>query len=414
MSGFAPITNLSIQAPQGGSGSGTFGSFSQQSTNLDLSSGSYNLNIYKYPMEIGTTEVLNYVVFDIYAPKTAQLSKNQAASVDPNGGARQNTDVANNPNLNAQNSAQSKISVAGTAAVAGLIGAFKEGYSAFRDGGGVIGVGAGALGGGIGAAAVGAAGAAAIKNWITITPALQRVSTSIAMYMPDTLKFQIGHDYKDFSMTRDVFGQAGYSSAIGGGLGDMASALGTGSFFSMGGLEAKAKAFTSAASKNPAIQEVGLDLLSSTGGVGEMASGAMLKGMGLAVNPQQEMMYTGTGNRKFALEFDFHPRSAQEAQTIWNIIQTFKANAAPALNKANAGRYLQVPNQFDIRFFFGSTENPYINRVGSCFLQQIDVDYSGDGEFIAMVDGAPSSIKLALYFAESEILYRDLITQYGY
>jgi hypothetical protein len=47
-------------------------------------------------------------------------------------------------------------------------------------------------------------------------------------------------------------------------------------------------------------------------------------------------------------------------------------------------------------------------------LTTITVNYSGAGEWATFNDGAPLKIDLNLQFTETDIITRELITEYGY
>ncbi|MGH7745758.1 MAG: baseplate tail-tube junction protein, partial [Candidatus Dormibacteria bacterium] len=139
-----------------------------------------------------------------------------------------------------------------------------------------------------------------------------------------------------------------------------------------------------------------------------------LRSAGLALNPQVEVLFTGTRNRQFQFEFQFQARSQQEALTILQIINTFKKYAAPSLAKGNAGRYFIVPGQFDIQFKFKNDNNPYIGKISTCVLFNIAVNYVGAGQWATFSDGSPVHINLQLQFMETDIIYSELIDQKGY
>ena len=42
------------------------------------------------------------------------------------------------------------------------------------------------------------------------------------------------------------------------------------------------------------------------------------------------------------------------------------------------GRILKIPDTFDIHYFYQNNENPYLNRISTCYLTGMDVQYGGD------------------------------------
>ena len=42
------------------------------------------------------------------------------------------------------------------------------------------------------------------------------------------------------------------------------------------------------------------------------------------------------------------------------------------------GRFLKVPDSFDIQYMYKGTENPWIGKVSTCYCTGVDVKYGGD------------------------------------
>jgi len=127
-----------------------------------------------------------------------------------------------------------------------------------------------------------------------------------------------------------------------------------------------------------------------------------------------EMMFEGVGRRSFSYTFAFIPKSAQEAKTIERIIYAFKENMMPEYSNPNTRREMNIPNVFDIQYMYQSTENKFLNKISTCFLQKIDVTYGAD-RYTAYdpVDGSPPPQKssITLSFVEMETLSRDMIKE---
>ena len=43
-----------------------------------------------------------------------------------------------------------------------------------------------------------------------------------------------------------------------------------------------------------------------------------------------------------------------------------------------AGRVLSIPDTFDIFYFYRNNENPFLNRISTCYLTSLDINYGGD------------------------------------
>tara|TARA_R110002073_G_scaffold6313_1_gene37498 strand:+ start:29 stop:301 length:273 start_codon:yes stop_codon:yes gene_type:complete len=89
---------------------------------------------------------------------------------------------------------------------------------------------------------------------------------------------------------------------------------------------------------------------------------------------------------------------------------------APEMQKANS-RYLTLPSEFDIHYMFKGPngqglENDYFNRIATCVLVSVDVNYTPNG-VRSFEDGSPTQIQMGLTFRETEILTKEKINQ-GY
>ena len=134
---------------------------------------------------------------------------------------------------------------------------------------------------------------------------------------------------------------------------------------------------------------------------------------GKVITPRMEMMFEGVGRRNFSFTFAFIPKSAEEARSIEKIIKTFKENMMPEY-VGDSRREMKIPNTFDITYMHQNTENKYMNKISSCFLQNMNVTYGGD-RFTAYspTDGSPPPQKstIALDFTEIETLSKDLVKE---
>ena len=121
---------------------------------------------------------------------------------------------------------------------------------------------------------------------------------------------------------------------------------------------------------------------------------------------QTVMSYGGPSYRKFDFKYNFRPQSAAEQQEIYNIIKFFKLNSAPVKWSNDITRVYDLPGVFKIKFFFGSEENTWMNRIGVCALSNIGVNYGG-AKFTTYVDGTPIETQLTLSFQELELVVRE-------
>ena len=214
---------------------------------------------------------------------------------------------------------------------------------------------------------------------------------AIALYMPDTLHYTYTQSYDQLSLGGELGAQliAAGKSAVdaykqGGDSGSAAAS-------------AVLKAGAGAAVKN---------IVDSVGG----ATGQALftAATGTVSNPMLEMIYKSPNFRTFQFEFVFYPRDEKEAYEVQRIIETFRFHQAPEL--ATAQNFLIPPSEFDIRFYYGSGQNPNIPPIATCILTTIDVNYAPNGFSAYEVPGEsapalgrtgmPVAIQMRLEFQE--------------
>lgn len=223
---------------------------------------------------------------------------------------------------------------------------------------------------------------------------LKRARESITLYMPDTLNFDYSHLYENVSL----------SSIPKIALAQMGLGLGAGVANATGLYKNKTNV-------TPFLTEM-LDR-------GLEANGGVLGSLGYAVNPNFEVIYQSTNLRSFQFDFQFYPRSQAEALQVHKIINSFKFHAAPELVSGTFGRYLLAPSAFDIKFFYNGQINPNIPKISTCYLQNVQADYAPNGFSAYEVQGqntpslggtgTPVAIRLQLQFMEGTMITKELL-----
>ena len=155
------------------------------------------------------------------------------------------------------------------------------------------------------------------------------------------------------------------------------------------------------------------------GGVAELAGAEGVealtkKAFGNADNPYMEVLFDSMNLRTFTYQFNFAPKSQEEAYEVQRIIQLFRFHMAPEL-RPGVNRYLGLPSQFDIHYMFLSksgqtSENNFYNRIATCVLQTCDVNYTPNG-VKSFEDGGPTATTMSLTFKEIELLTKDKIAE---
>lgn len=126
-----------------------------------------------------------------------------------------------------------------------------------------------------------------------------------------------------------------------------------------------------------------------------------------APNPRKEQLFKSMEFRRFSFNYQFAPRTPQEAANVKRIINTFKFYMHPEFqNNVNKMLYL-FPSEFDIVYYFGDKEHPHLNRISTCVLTDMQVNYAPNGQLATHTDGFPTQINLNLQFLELETLTKE-------
>jgi len=243
---------------------------------------------------------------------------------------------------------------------------------------------------------------------INITAPISKISTTISLYMPETLAADYNSHYDEMNLSSDlgptVSTLRGIANAGDAAIDNLTN-LATGSI----GNETSSMPGVLAAAQN----------LGTIGGVNiTNVSTLMLKAQGLSINPQVQMVYRGTGLREFQLSFTFTPKSREEALMVNSIIQQFRFYSSPTLSNAGQGTtgqtslFLVPPSQFGIQFYVNGEESSILPKYGNCVLTSMNVNDAPNG-FAAFTDGSMVQRTLILNFKELDILTRDYFSGRG-
>jgi hypothetical protein len=137
---------------------------------------------------------------------------------------------------------------------------------------------------------------------------------------------------------------------------------------------------------------------------------ALSAATGMAANPKKEQIFRGVDFRSFSFDYQFFPRSPEEAANVLNIIKTFKFHMHPEFKDDNNFIYI-YPSEFDIFYYNNGVENQNIHRHTSCVLKELSVNYTPNGAFTTFANGMPTQINLTMMFQELALLTKDKIAQ---
>lgn len=131
------------------------------------------------------------------------------------------------------------------------------------------------------------------------------------------------------------------------------------------------------------------------------------------VNPKKDLLFKSIERRTFNFDYQFAPKSKAESDEVANIIQVFRLFSAPEVVKGTDEFLYTFPAEFDIEYGFlqdgVENQNKYLNKISSCVLKSVTVNYSPNGTFQTLENGDPIQINMTLHFEELETLHRDRI-----
>ena len=152
---------------------------------------------------------------------------------------------------------------------------------------------------------------------------------------------------------------------------------------------------------------------------------------GKIFNPYEEAIFSGTDFRNHSFSFKMQPKSAQDVQTIYQIIHTFRTAMLPGKDGNN---WLTLPEYFRIAVvrytdngkdetitnpgygMGGGMLNALMQFPTKMVLKGVDVDLSPDGNYSSlqswtpgneMTDFGPASYNMTLAFQETQFLTKE-------
>ena len=227
-----------------------------------------------------------------------------------------------------------------------------------------------------------------------------RLSTVITLFMPASVSTTYGATYTDTQIG------AGAALAI-----DVYDSIASGADMGVTGIKNALDRAGVALGETALKMFLGIvGALPEMGGIREAAEARA----GVIISDRMELAFKGTPKRVFSYTFKMIPKSNQEAIAIRNIVKAFKFNMLPEFEDGNVtGRKLTVPNTFDISYMYVGKQNEYLHKIGTCVLENVNVQYGGDRyrTFDPDATGSPPPVEtsLTLNFKEMEMMTRERV-----
>ena len=219
-----------------------------------------------------------------------------------------------------------------------------------------------------------------------------RTNDAIILYMPAQVLTNYTAQYKD--------------SELGANFGEAAARISRADVSTVGGMTELVKGF--AAQGADAMERAGAAMIGGLTGSDLMAARDKLSNR--AQNNFLEATFTGLGFRKFSFSWKFTPKSPEEMIQVEKIIKTFKFHMLPEIPNDNRfGRYYTTPAEFDLFYMFRGDENSWINKIHTCILLNMEVNYAPNGyQTFRPIQGRngapPSEIDMKLDFQETKLI----------
>lgn len=119
-------------------------------------------------------------------------------------------------------------------------------------------------------------------------------------------------------------------------------------------------------------------------------------------NSKKELLFNSVNFRTFDFNYQFTPKSRDEAANVMNIIRIFKHHMLPEYANASKSIYI-YPSEFNVKYYKGNRENEYIEKQMTAVLEAVNIDYTPNGQFNTFVNGMPQQINLTLRFKELSV-----------
>ena len=329
----------------------------------------YEVKDYVYPIDLFNTQAYgsNYVMFYVNVNSDSKIARNTADSGF----------IADVP-------ARERGELIGLAESRGVTRTAAAGANVAANVGGAVIASAFGIGStGAAAAALATVGQGALyAQAASATRAQKRLKTAIALHVPNQMQVRYGMQWSE-EETKML-------SAILGVGSELASAL-------------------SGQSNSNVMGEAGgvAANLALANGPNAGANSALT---GLAANPKKEQVFKGINFREFSMEYQFFPRSREEADNVREIIYQFKYHMHPEFKDSSSFLYV-YPSEFDIAYFTGGSQNQSLHKHTSCVLTDMAINYTPNGNFATFDDstGMPVQINLVLSFRELALLTKEKI-----
>ncbi len=144
--------------------------------------------------------------------------------------------------------------------------------------------------------------------------------------------------------------------------------------------------------------------MNKAGAIGDAA----LREEGVAINPNQEQVFSSVDFRNLAFEFEVFPKNEKESEHLDRVVHMFKYFSSPS-KSGDVGLFLRYPNLWKISYNDGSGGSAGVSfQTKHCYCQKVEISYgSSEGYMLFKSNNKPTSVKISLSFVENAYILRD-------
>ncbi len=119
-------------------------------------------------------------------------------------------------------------------------------------------------------------------------------------------------------------------------------------------------------------------------------------------NSKVEQLFKSVDFRTFQFNFDFAPKSEDEANNVFRIIRMFRYHMLPEYFDSQNFLYI-YPSEFDVKYYREDKENEYLEKQMTAVLTNISVNYTPNGQYTTFANGMPTHISVNMAFKELSV-----------
>lgn len=134
---------------------------------------------------------------------------------------------------------------------------------------------------------------------------------------------------------------------------------------------------------------------------------------GTILNPNTELLYGGNSLRTHSYSFKMIPQSDDEADSVLNIVKSFREACMPPAKGAIFGKegrnFIGIPDLCQVTFLNKDFPqgNPYLPKYKLSGITSINISYVTEGNYMSFRDGKPIGIQLTISLTETKLVFRE-------